>query len=251
MPGKQPRLSCAPSPADSQRLRCTVPLVVPSRLGAEPSGEVELIIDAVRLSIAAARTEWLSHAELARAEKFATEELRQRFISRRSALRRFVAENLDLAPEELLPDYYCPDHGRGPELDHGQPGFTLRGKRLEIALSSTGSGDWAVFALAASPIRLGIDVERVGAASFQGFDDGVLSPREKAELQGVPEQQRAAYRAQCWARKEALVKAQGIGLRMRPRDIDSTAPGLYDLPAEPLGLSATYACAIAVLPEVG
>nr|WP_246279457.1 4'-phosphopantetheinyl transferase superfamily protein [Psychromicrobium silvestre] len=207
----------------------------------------DAVISAVLLAEVMPRTEWLSAAELARAERYATEELRQRFLARRTALRSFVASLAGLAADSLVPDYSCPDHGRG--VDHGRPGFVLgSGEPIPWALSSSDSGPWAVFA--AHPgisTRLGVDLERIDRVSFAGFDDGVLSAAERLALDALPVAERDGFRARCWARKEALVKAWGSGLRVRPTGIDSTNSGLVDLEPRSLGLPEEYAVALAVL----
>ncbi|WP_052663525.1 4'-phosphopantetheinyl transferase family protein [Psychromicrobium lacuslunae] len=198
--------------------------------------------------IAEPQAEWLSSAERARADQFATKQLRHRFIARRAALRRFVGAQLGIEPRELEPNYRCPDHGQGPEVDHGQPGFTLAGQPIHLALSSSSRENWVLLALSRRIVKLGVDLERIAAVSFEGFDASVLNAQERGALAALPSSEQDAFRARCWARKEALVKAWGTGLRQRPADLDSDSNGLLDIDAEQLSLPTGFAVALAVLP---
>ncbi len=63
---------------------------------------------------------------------------------------------------------------------------------------------------------VGVDVEAVGAACFPGFDDVALHPGESADT--------AWERTQVWVRKEAVLKALGLGLRVDPRRLRVSTP---------------------------
>ena len=71
---------------------------------------------------------------------------------------------------------------------------------------------------------VGIDLETVASTRFEDFDEVALHGLERAELEAMPHGSRAASRATWWARKEALVKALGDGLRIDPATIATTAP---------------------------
>lgn len=219
-----------------------------------PNGALGGPLDVAGVSLLAVDTdavpsqpEWLSPAERTRADQYITEQLRNRFIARRSALRQFVGAQLRIDPLGLVPNYSCPDHGQGPGIDHGKPGFSLAGQPLDVVLSSSSRENLAVFAISQRTVRLGLDVERIGAVSFEGFDASVLNGQELDTLLALPEAEQDAFRARCWACKEALAKAWGTGLRIRPTEIDSNSAGLVDVSAQLLGLPTGYALALAVL----
>ena len=95
-------------------------------------------------------------------------------------------------------DRTCPDcdrqHGK-PVLDHPT-----------LHVSTATSAGLSVVAVADAPV--GVDVERVDAARFDGFA-GVAQHRAE---RGEP--------AVLWTRKEAALKATGEGLRTDPRTVD-------------------------------
>lgn len=218
-------------------------------------GEADVVLHALPLAGTPARPEWLSEAERRRADRFVTPSLRQEFIARRTALREFAARMAGVDPAALRPGYHCPDHGRGSHLDHGQPGYTLSGREtpLPLALSSSSAEGWLLLAGAADTpdhprrgnLRLGVDLESIERVDFEGFDEAVLSAAECATLESLPRRQHARYRASCWAAKEAVSKARGIGLRIDPRQVSCSGATMLDTAW--LGLPEGFIAALAVL----
>lgn len=206
-----------------------------------------MAVQAVALAGVLPREGWLSSSESARAARFATAALRTEFIARRTALRIFAAGLLDADPDALTPWYSCPEHGSGPELDHGRPGFRLAGAPLPLSLSSSSRHGWLLLAgLATDGAQLGVDVEKISGVGFEGFDGMVLGPAEQEQLSNLADAERASFRARAWARKEAYSKALGTGLRGKISAIDSRRPGLDDVPNELLGLPAEMVAALAL-----
>ncbi|MET8772983.1 4'-phosphopantetheinyl transferase superfamily protein [Streptomyces sp. NPDC004658] len=132
------------------------------------------------------------------------------------ALRRLLAARLGLPPREVA--YIrepCPGCG-GP---HGRPALRPRPGSgppgLHFSLSH--SSGRALLGLAAVPV--GVDVQRIPAATTTEVCTRLLHPGERAELAELaelPPQRLAAAFAQVWARKEAYLKGLGTGLGHPP-----------------------------------
>lgn len=61
--------------------------------------------------------------------------------------------------------------------------------------------------------RIGVDVERVRRlADLEAIAERTYSPRERADLQRLPPNERQLAFFRCWTRKESFIKALGEGL---------------------------------------
>ena len=163
----------------------------------------------------------LSPAERARAARFRYETDRTRWIASRAALRRVLAEATGVAAEEL-------------ELEEsGKPRLVRRGCGVEFNLSH--SGAVAMIAIASAPV--GVDIEQVTEAiDIDAAASTAFTSEERAWLDAFrdAEKRREAF-FRCWTRKEAWLKARGLGLAFDPRSfsnfdvpvVDVQAPGGY------------------------
>jgi 4'-phosphopantetheinyl transferase len=83
---------------------------------------------------------------------------------------------------------------------------------LEFNLSH--SGDYVLIAVAQEH-KVGIDVERIRSdMEFESIANRFFSPNETAELTSLPPKQKTIAFFNCWTRKEAYIKAQGLGLSL-------------------------------------
>jgi 4'-phosphopantetheinyl transferase len=156
-------------------------------------------------------SETLSLEEIDRAGRFRFEHDRRRFIVARAALRLLLAGYLGIKPASLR--IVSGPRGK-PELAPGAWGW------LKFNLSR--SEDLAVFAIGRDR-ELGVDVERVRTEiDFEPLVDRVLSVAERGALDKLaPEARRQAF-YRCWTRKEAYLKALGVGLAVGLHELDVT-----------------------------
>jgi 4'-phosphopantetheinyl transferase len=196
----------------------------------------------------------LHPVELARANSMAVGRERDRFLNGRIAVRRFAAELLGTRAEDLLLDYACANCGLSGAIDHGRPGYRAPASGREVRLSLSRSGLWCLLAATTDPAvaAVGADLEDTARAGFAGFDEVVLTPRERALLNGVADESRAsALRAQLWSRKEAFLKATGAGLFREPSSVEASDDRfegieLADIDPAALGLPAELVAAVAI-----
>jgi 4'-phosphopantetheinyl transferase len=158
----------------------------------------------------------LSVDEQARAERFYFEKDRAHFIVARGVLRAILGAYLGRAPEQLR---FCYD-------SHGKPALTGEADREAVRFNVSHSGRIALYAVTRDR-EVGIDLERIrfdlAVAELAGR---FFSRREIVALGSLPtDMQRQAF-FRCWTRKEAYIKARGLGLSLPLSEFDvSLAPG--------------------------
>ena len=149
----------------------------------------------------------LDSAERARAARFHFEHHRRYYAAARGLLRRLLGAALDQPASALVFKYGA----------HGKPALSsefMRDRTLCFNLSH--SSGWAMFALALD-CHVGIDLESLvrlkdTGDGLSGIAARVLSARELAVWNALPEVAREAAFLRAWTRKEAYAKATGHGL---------------------------------------
>ncbi len=141
----------------------------------------------------------LSSDEQARAAAFVFARDRRRFTVARAILRAILGRYLGVDAGRIG---FC--YGR-----RGKPALAGEGSlRFNIAHSE----DVALYVVARGA-EVGIDVERVRAISdLGGIAERVFSRRERATLRALPPADTLEAFFRCWTRKEAWIKATGVGL---------------------------------------
>jgi phosphopantetheinyl transferase len=139
----------------------------------------------------------------------------------RATTRIVLADALGMEPERVPISRRCAHCG---DPRHGRP--TVAGDdRVSFSLSHSGS--FAVIALADGAVRLGVDVEVVRPRlRLRALAARVLNDEEHAAwlaIENDDDQLRSFLRA--WTAKEAYLKALGIGIATRLRDVPSCVEG--------------------------
>jgi 4'-phosphopantetheinyl transferase len=106
----------------------------------------------------------------------------------------------------------------------------LLGAPLRVSLAH--SGQVALVAVTKSH-DVGVDVETLrDGVDRWSLVDHALTPRERQRLEAIPPMQRAYAFLSMWTRKEALLKAAGVGLAVDPRLVELDGPSIRALPPD-------------------
>jgi len=152
----------------------------------------------------------LSSGECDRANRFRFEKDRVAYIAAHGGLRRILAFYRQCAPADI-----CFDQG-----ENGKP--AVAGVQFNLSHSA----DLAVVAVTRER-ELGVDVERVDESrADKNVAERFFSPYEVSVLRSLPAEQQTEAFFNCWTRKEAYLKAIGLGLSVPLDSFDvSLAPG--------------------------
>jgi 4'-phosphopantetheinyl transferase len=144
----------------------------------------------------------LDTAEQSRAARYHFPRDRNRFVACRGILRELLGGYLGSSPASI--EFFYGTHGK-PALHSGDS----RAIRFNISHSH----GLAVFAFARGR-EIGIDLESI-RPEFSGEEiaERYFSARELEELRALPPALRSEGFFLCWTRKEAYVKARGLGLQ--------------------------------------
>jgi 4'-phosphopantetheinyl transferase len=170
----------------------------------------------------------LSLEENARADRFHFANDKNRFVVARGLLRELLGRYLHQAPASLEFSYG----------QHGKPSLSGGNVSSGLCFNLSHSSGLVVYAIARER-NLGIDVEHV-RAKFAGEDIArrYFSVREVSDLRTLPPEAKVEGFFHCWTRKEAYLKATGMGLQI---PLDSFSVSL--LPENPvLFLGGVEAC---------
>jgi medium-chain acyl-[acyl-carrier-protein] hydrolase len=162
--------------------------------------------------------------ELARAERFHFRIDRQRWVVGRATVRRILGEYLGVRPAEVRLWYNS----------HGKPAASGESDRGGVKFNVSHSGELLFLAIAQGR-EVGVDVERLRPLpDWRELAGRFFAPAEVAGLDRLPAPERERAFFQCWTRKEAYIKAHGLGLTL-PLDQFAVSLG----PGEPARLVST------------
>lgn len=169
-------------------------------------------LDASQEDLSAAEAR-LGAGETRRAHSFRYAKDRRRFIQRHVYLREVVAHYLELPPAEVPLEI----------MQNEPPQVIGPASMAGLQLSMSSSDDQAVVSVAWR--RVGIDIERI-RPEFEdtGIAKRFFSPAENVHLEALPAAQMPLAFFRIWARKEAYVKAIGLGLSRDLASFDVICP---------------------------
>ena len=154
----------------------------------------------------------LSAEENRRAARFHFNIDRHRFILSHGALRDILACYLYLSPEDI-------------QFKIGEQGKPAIASETNLNFNLSHSGDFVLIAIASSH-KVGVDVEKHRQdMEHEKIANRFFSEREQSELEKLPNDQKMIGFFNCWTRKEAYIKAHGLGLLLPLDSFDvSLAP---------------------------
>jgi 4'-phosphopantetheinyl transferase len=154
----------------------------------------------------------LNEAEQARAARLVVPASRQAYVAAHGLVRSVLASYLDADPATLAFN----------EAEGGKP--SLVGGKLRFNLSHTAG--LAAVAVAVDR-EVGVDVERLRVVhGAERIARRIMTPAEFVQHSALPAAELGGNLLRVWARKEALVKASGEGVRAPLAELSSEpAPG--------------------------
>jgi 4'-phosphopantetheinyl transferase len=148
---------------------------------------------------------WIDEEEQHRAARLVREMDRQCYVLAHGGLRAVLSRYLGLGPDVL--ELYRSEAGK-PSLTRelgGQPAITFNMSHAHgRALIAVSKGQ-----------EVGVDLERIRSdVEVTKLSERFFAPSEHATIMQSTQEQRAARFFRYWVAKEAVLKAQGIGLRV-------------------------------------
>lgn len=142
---------------------------------------------------------YLTKEELERAGRFVTQALRTRFVAARGQLREILAAHTGVTPAAVSFTYNA----------YGKPSLAGDGA---VRFNLAHSGELALLAVTLGQ-EVGVDVEDMRkTVDFPLIARRFFAPGEVTALFALPETDRRQGFYNCWTRKEAYIKARGMGL---------------------------------------
>lgn len=172
----------------------------------------------------------LSAEERKRADRFRFERDRSRFVAARGMLRMLLAQSLGAEPAAIEFKY----------SSYGKPSLAGDWATAGLQFNLSHSQNLALFALAAqNPV--GVDVEEIHPVpNLAELVDLVFSTAEAGELRRLPDEEKEKTFFRIWTRKEACLKATGVGMTGMPDAKEALGwpcdiQSIQALPQSPIG----------------
>lgn len=152
----------------------------------------------------------LSADEIERAGRFHFEKDKNNFISCRGILRRILADYTGLRPEDIRFEY----------TSNGKPYLSVHTNTLGLNFNLSHSGTLALYAFSIKHL-VGIDIEYIRLdLSIEEIANRFFSENEIISIKSHSKISQQEVFFQYWVRKEAVLKAEGIGVSFEMNNID-------------------------------
>jgi 4'-phosphopantetheinyl transferase len=140
----------------------------------------------------------LSPKEQERADRFQVSDARKQYIASHATLRYILSQYLNILPTQLI--FSSGEHGKPFLPDHS------------IKFNLSHAGEWALVAV--SPVsEVGVDIEKTDRVlQIMPLAERFFAPGEVTALKALPTEEQANAFFRIWVRKEAYLKALGVGL---------------------------------------
>lgn len=150
----------------------------------------------------------LDNQERTQANKFSNPILKSRYIIAHGRLREILAGYLNIQAQNLIFN----------QLEHGKP-YLVDYPELSFNLSHT--NDFMAVAVVKKNCQLGIDIETIRQrSSFSALVERCFSIKEIEYWQQLSNTEKILQFYQFWTRKEAFVKATGLGISLGLKDCE-------------------------------
>lgn len=152
--------------------------------------------------------------------------------------RKQLRQEQSIAARKLLSSALCKLYGEDKialwslaKSQNGKPIFQGIGAP---SVSIAHSGDWVACAIAHSA-TVGVDIEVVKSRDWNAYSQHVFHPAEAPWVFDAVGIERNIRGLTCWCRKEAVVKALGVGMVVSPSEIGFSPDGTLIAFPERLG----------------
>jgi 4'-phosphopantetheinyl transferase len=159
----------------------------------------QLDLDAVDTDLLLHLRPWLSSEEISRVERMVPPVPRRRALAMRGLLRWLLAGYLRLSPEAV-------SFGTA---EQGKPFVEGHPLRFNVSHSQN------IGLVAVALCEVGVDVEKLRSnISMAALVERYFSATEKERFRQLTADEQQPWFFRCWTRKEALLKACGLGIQM-------------------------------------
>ena len=148
--------------------------------------------------------QWLDKEEQQRAARLVREKDRQHYVLAHGGLRAILSRYLGVAPDLLG---LCRNEA-------GKPFVTRKSRGQSVITFNMSHAHGRALIAVSMGLEVGVDLERIRAdVEVAKLSERYFAPSEHATIMQSTQEQRAAKFFRYWVAKEAVLKAQGIGLQ--------------------------------------